>query len=88
VHGRPGYRCRHGHTSSRPRPVDAPHNLYLREDHLLDRTATWLASHGRSIDPERLATFLRTQGLIIRCDRSALAVTDAPVELIGDRHLA
>jgi hypothetical protein len=36
VHKRPGYRCRHGHTSAAPRPADAPRNVYLREDHLLD----------------------------------------------------
>lgn len=42
VHGRPGYRCRHGHTTSRPRQPSHPRNLYIREDHLL----AWLASNG------------------------------------------
>ena len=32
VHDRPDYRCRHGHTSARTRPENAPRNLYLRED--------------------------------------------------------
>ena len=34
-HHRPGYRCRHGHTSAtRPQPGRIPH-AYLREDHVL-----------------------------------------------------
>jgi site-specific DNA recombinase len=35
THHRPGYRCRHGHTSTtRPEPGRTP-NAYLREDHVL-----------------------------------------------------
>ena len=37
VHGRAGYRCRHGHTSSRPRPPAGPKNLYVREDVLISQ---------------------------------------------------
>ncbi|WP_338061029.1 zinc ribbon domain-containing protein [Lentzea albidocapillata] len=36
VHGRAGYRCRHGFTSVRRRPDGAPRNFYVREDHLLE----------------------------------------------------
>jgi hypothetical protein len=43
VHDRPGYRCRHGYSSALPRPADAPRNLYLREDHLLEALAGLLA---------------------------------------------
>lgn len=32
---RAGYRCRHGHTSARPRPAGHPKNVYIRQDHLL-----------------------------------------------------
>ncbi|MGW4800860.1 recombinase family protein, partial [Nonomuraea sp. NPDC004297] len=35
VSGHPGYRCRHGYTSARPREVSGPKFLYLREDRLL-----------------------------------------------------
>ena len=35
VHGRAGYRCRHGHNSARPRQPGQPRNLYVREDVLL-----------------------------------------------------
>jgi hypothetical protein len=36
VHGRPGYRCRHGYSSAAPRSADAPRNVYVREDRLLE----------------------------------------------------
>lgn len=51
VHGRAGYRCRHGHTSARTRPDNAPRNLYLREDHLLARIADQLTSVGIASNP-------------------------------------
>ena len=35
VNGRPGYRCRHGHNSTRTGSPDRPRNLYVREDVLL-----------------------------------------------------
>jgi hypothetical protein len=36
VHGRAGYRCRHGYSSATPRPAGAPRNVYVREDRLLE----------------------------------------------------
>ncbi|VVJ18355.1 Site-specific recombinase [Amycolatopsis camponoti] len=36
MNGRPGYRCRHGHTSARNRPAELAKNVYVREDHLLN----------------------------------------------------
>lgn len=35
VHGRPGYRCRHGHTSSRSPSTSRMRGFYVREDHVL-----------------------------------------------------
>jgi hypothetical protein len=35
VHGRAGYRCRHGYAAARPRPDGAPCTVYRREDRLL-----------------------------------------------------
>jgi len=35
VNGRAGYRCRHGHNSTRPVSPGRPRNLYVREDALL-----------------------------------------------------
>jgi site-specific DNA recombinase len=49
VNDRAGYRCRHGHNSSRTRPPDAPHYLYVREEVLLSRLVRQLApDRGRS----------------------------------------
>ena len=36
VHGRSGYRCRHGFTSANRRADGEPRNLYVREDRLLE----------------------------------------------------
>lgn len=73
VHQRPGYRCRHGHTSAKPLPPDRPKTLYLHEDHLLARLALQLDQVGLSdqavpLDPTQLANYLRTQGITILCD--------------------
>ena len=35
MHGRAGYRCRHGHSSSQPRAADGPRYVYVREDLLV-----------------------------------------------------
>ena len=35
VHGRAGYRCRHGHSSSHPLAADGPRYVYVREDLLV-----------------------------------------------------
>ena len=52
VHGRPGYRCRHGYSSATPRAVDAPRNVYVREDRLLDVLPGLLADRsGIQSDP-------------------------------------
>jgi DNA invertase Pin-like site-specific DNA recombinase len=37
VHGRAGYRCRHGYSSARPRSSARPKSVYVREDVLLSR---------------------------------------------------
>lgn len=40
VHDRPGFRCRHGHSSARQSTAGRPKTIiYRREDHLIDRVA-------------------------------------------------
>ncbi|MGA5311875.1 zinc ribbon domain-containing protein [Micromonospora taraxaci] len=61
IHSRPGYRCRHGHTSTRTRTSAQPTILYIREDHLLDRIRHDRGLHRRrpalrSPDPENSPT--------------------------------
>jgi DNA invertase Pin-like site-specific DNA recombinase len=70
VHDRPGYRCRHGYTSTTPRPATAPPNIYRREDHLLDALSALLTdagdtagSRGQPGQVERL----RQRGMQIVC---------------------
>ncbi len=66
VNGRPGYRCRHGHTSARNRPPELAKNVYVREDHLLDdlrvRFAETVGDVGSAI-----ADYLRSNHLMIMC---------------------
>ncbi|MCW3817758.1 recombinase family protein [Micromonospora sp. DR5-3] len=79
VHARPGYRCRHGHTSSRTKTSPQPKILYIREDHLLDRIRHDRGLHRhhpalRSPDPEKLTAYLRTNNMVIVCDHRAWTV--------------
>ena len=46
VHGRAGYRCRHGYTTATLRPDQAPRNVYVREDRLRDALPGLLRQHG------------------------------------------
>jgi hypothetical protein len=60
VHDRPGYRCRHGHSSARSADAARPKNLYVREDHALAKLAELQADLGRGgSTPEDLARRLR-----------------------------
>lgn len=73
VNQRPGYRCRHGHTSTR-HPTSRRHKiLYLREDHIIGRLATHSDLAETLRDPHKLVNFLRTNKIIIVCDQDACA---------------
>ncbi|GAA1937161.1 hypothetical protein GCM10009754_00230 [Amycolatopsis minnesotensis] len=48
LHGRPGYRCRHGYTTATPRPDHAPRNVYVREEHLLETVIGLLHQDGQA----------------------------------------
>lgn len=77
-HGRAAYRCRHGHTTARTRPVGARGNLYLREDQLLVHIAAQLTAAGLADDPEheRTARLVDKLGLVFRCDVTGIALLD------------
>ena len=76
VHGRAGYRCRHGHSSARPRRSDAAKNIYVREDVLLRELASRLLPNRTAAaedgvaagDVAGVADSLRAAGIIIRHD--------------------
>jgi DNA invertase Pin-like site-specific DNA recombinase len=94
VNGRPGYRCRHGHTSARNRPPGLAKNVYVREDHILDDLRVRLAETVGD-DASAIADYLRSNKLTIMCGgptrevkacspQSALATMD---ETVGDQLL-
>lgn len=67
---RPGYRCRHGHTSTRSPSQARRKILYMREDQLLARIRCTVALHHqhpqlRNADPERVAGYLAANNMII-----------------------
>ncbi|SHN46909.1 recombinase family protein [Cryptosporangium aurantiacum] len=78
-HGRPGYRCRHGHTSARRKPAGHPKNVYWREDHIIDRAAARLRGTAGSADvldgPETAAQLLRDTGQAIECGQDDVVLT-------------
>ncbi|MFF4599869.1 recombinase family protein [Amycolatopsis sp. NPDC001319] len=66
VNGRPGYRCRHGHTSARNRPPGLAKNVYVREDHLLDDLRTRFPDISDD-DGSATADYLRMNDLTVMC---------------------
>jgi site-specific DNA recombinase len=83
VHQRPGYRCRHGHSSAKPLTPDRPKTLYLREDHILARISQQL-DHATArnqtvpLDPTELANYLRARGITILCDADTRTLDTGP----------
>jgi Recombinase len=69
VHGRAGYRCRHGYSTATSRPRDAPRNVYVREDHLLETLVGLLHRDGQLEDhgPVDVGECLRCRGLELVC---------------------
>jgi DNA invertase Pin-like site-specific DNA recombinase len=76
VHGRAGYRCRHGRTSAQPASPARPKILYVREDQLLDRIRNSRELRHRlgGPVPYAVASHLRANGMIIVCDHHGWAV--------------
>ena len=69
VHERAGYRCRHGHRSTASRPVDVPHNLYVREDAMLRGLAVRITLDDRdaagATSPQDALEFLRSNAMVV-----------------------
>lgn len=87
THGRPGYRCRHGHTSTRHRNPNQPKNIYVREDHLLAQ----LTEHFTNPSPQdnkpmsgenayagEITQHLRENNLVILCNAQGRIIDTAP----------
>ncbi|WP_245848391.1 recombinase family protein [Lentzea kentuckyensis] len=82
VHGRAGYRCRHGFTSAKRRSDGEPRNLYVREDHLLKALPHLLERTARPMEVgvvEELVDQVREQRLQIYYDDQRLEIRPAPL---------
>jgi hypothetical protein len=72
VYRRPGYRCRHGHTSARgPRP-DRPKNIYVRQDTAITYAATQLGVPLNN--PEQVANQVRATHWTIICTPKGMLI--------------
>lgn len=81
VHGRAGYRCRHGYSTSTPRPASAPRNVYVREDHLAAELPCMLTAGGA--DPPASVkgmADLRRHGWEVVCGRHERRLRRSPSE--------
>jgi hypothetical protein len=80
VHGRPGYRCRHGHTSASPATPGRPKPLYLREDQILARVRPQLPTPTPpdQHDSCAVAQHLRIHQLLIICDANTITISRDP----------
>ncbi len=66
VHTRPGYRCRHGHSSARSADAARPKNLYIRADRAISKLGELRNGLDRGgSTPEDLAHRLRHDRLVI-----------------------
>jgi len=65
VNRRPGYRCRHGHTSAKPADAARPGNLYVREDETLAYLHGQFAHLGADLNRHSLVKQLREQRMTI-----------------------
>jgi hypothetical protein len=81
VHGRPGYRCRHGHTSAKTASTDHPKTIYLREDDLLASLRTKLGATIGTAQPGELVAYLRATEMTVTCGATAWDLT-----IPTDRH--
>jgi Recombinase zinc beta ribbon domain len=78
VHGRPAYRCRHGHTSAHP-AGDGPRWIYWPEHRVLTEALDKLTGSGHLpalARSEDVVAHLRGRDAVIVCDSAALTIDD------------
>jgi site-specific DNA recombinase len=86
VYHRPGYRCRHGHTSASPALPGRAKYLYLREDHILTRIIKQLPNQepihtNEAITehrPTEIGDYLRANNITIICDATSCTLETSP----------
>jgi site-specific DNA recombinase len=78
VHGRPGYRCRHGATTANARPRRRAKTLYLREERILQRISAALTDEpDADHSPREVINYLRAHDQTVICTAAA-CVLDTP----------
>jgi site-specific DNA recombinase len=74
-HGRPAYRCQHGHSSAQPRGPSRQHNLYVREDNMITNIRELLRTDcllELARKPEKqIVQYLHESGLVVTCTEAA-----------------
>ncbi|MDA3625653.1 recombinase family protein [Saccharopolyspora sp. WRP15-2] len=82
VHGRAGYRCRHGYKAALPRPSPVPRTVYVREDQLRDALPGLLSQHGGEPPGQDVGNdvgdYLRRAGLEIVCSHAGWGLRPIP----------
>lgn len=76
-HGRPAYRCQHGHSSARPRGSNRMRNVYVREDHMTVVLRELLHEENGALEGQpvwMIARYLREHGLEVMCREDACAI--------------
>jgi site-specific DNA recombinase len=71
VNNRPGYRCRHGHRSSRSIKDSQRGYLYVSEDELIQPLLADPLLADQAVDPQGLAGHLRQHKIIVDCGDAA-----------------
>jgi hypothetical protein len=72
VYSRPGYCCRHGHTSARREDPDRPKNIYIRGDAAITYAAVQLGV--LLDDPKRVVDQLRAGDSVIICGPTGMTI--------------
>ncbi|MEV8516615.1 recombinase family protein [Dactylosporangium sp. NPDC051484] len=77
-HGRPAYRCQHGHSSATPRGPDRSRNVYVREDRMITVIRGLLRDSGGSAVADQavqqIVCHLREHRLVVTCTETACRI--------------
>ncbi|MER7006402.1 recombinase family protein [Dactylosporangium sp. NPDC000555] len=76
-HGRPAYRCQHGHSSARPRQPNRIRNIYVREDRMIVVLRALIHEENVGLEGQpvwMIARHLREHGLVVMCSRAACVI--------------
>jgi hypothetical protein len=77
VNQRPGYRCRHGHTTAHLADPDGPHWVYWSQTRIVEKVLDTANSElAKCADTGQLATHLRARDALIVCGPDTVAVDD------------